>query len=143
MSISYRFLSRAPFATETMLNLNRRGQASEHLPQNGGRSVIWSIDERVKGIESTTCLFKGHLLAPSGRQAFSNRKAKCDMWYATPPVARHSAFPREIRLRRSSPREAQIMIQECLTSAIWYASTLTCQNRAADGHTEETAHIKM
>jgi len=61
------------------------------------------------------------------------------MRYAPLPIAGHSAVPvpREVRLRRSGPRE------ECLTSAMQYAATLIRQNRAADGQIEETAHIKV
>jgi len=35
-------------SAETTLNCNRRGQASEHLPQNGDRSVICGMSEWAK-----------------------------------------------------------------------------------------------
>ena len=35
-------------STETILNRNSRGQTSKHLPQSGGRSVIWNTMEQAK-----------------------------------------------------------------------------------------------
>src|SRR5258707_15517688 len=52
-----------------------------------------------------SCPFKGHLCPSAVAKIFPNRKAQCDMRYTSHPIVRHSAFPREIRRRRSGPRE--------------------------------------
>ncbi len=80
--------------------------------------------------------------SPAIAKLFPNCNAKRDMRCATPPIAQHSAFPREIRLERSSPLEAQNMPEDSLTLAIQYASTLIRQNRTADGQIQETAHLR-